>query len=408
MTCSDEKAKSRRCRTVFAAPHLLPSRLSGLAAVGLLFCLSASAAWATDPLEDHLQMATDGDASHLFTLNPAAHKPSAAEAAVLAMRHGKEALLDQTPSGGNKIHSTTNDDFLAFGAMADLGAGAGFGLSHETLYHNTVTSVEGRNRDPLTEETKVQHSQAKLLVELTDELKAGLAVRYLYKEALVYGDPDLKPSDVTRYKTTMVGYGSGLAYKASRGGVAYAYYPPLRGKADIDGEERIVVERGEIAADGHVHINSDWTAGLVYKRWINEIDELAAGTTASDDQTKISLGGLDVDQYVIPKEELLVGADFVLNKQTTLRGSVGRENAEFNFRDYMRYNRISVNQQERDAHDAVNTTRVRAMIRFVNLGVAIDAGAGYYVRKHDFPQTMKGGSYEATGREVFATLTMKL
>lgn len=363
-------------------------------------------------VEDHLQHGTDGTATHLFPLNPAIQKVDQTQGGVILLRDSKEVKLDQTASSDDTITNKVNDDYLAAAAAIDLGAGAGIGISHQTLYRKVETNVTARgNAEPVEETTKIQHSQLKLLVELTDGLRAGMAVRYLYKDVALFGNPlsGGRREPATRFRTTLVGYGAGFAYaQKEQFGLAYTYYPPLRGKTDVEGEEKIVVERGEISADAFYKISKVWTGGILYKRWINEVDDLAAGTTAADDQTRISLYGLDLDQYLIPSQMIMVGGDAELSKQTGLRLSVGQEVAEFNFMDLMRYNRIDVRQSLDDKHATVTYYRLRAAVKFTNKGVEIDAGGGYFTRKHEFPERMNGAVYEATGKEVFATVTMKL
>ncbi len=375
----------------------------------LALAMTASTAKA-DIIEDYLQYPTDGAATHLFLLNPANLQAGKSQAGGILLRHSRVTKLDQSETGGEVIESTVNDDFLAASAIGDLGAGALIGISHQTQFHKVETDLPERNRDPKIETSKIQHSQVKINVELTDMFHAGIAIRYLYRDVALYGDPFLRSGMITRYRTTLVGYGAGLAFKMKdRGGLAYAYFPPLRGKTDVDGEERIVVERGQIVADGHYRVKKQIVVGGSYKRWINELDELADGTTASDDQTEISLFGLDPEQYVLPRQLLMLGGDYELTKQAAVRVAVGQETAEFNFRDLARYNRINVRQDNDHKNEVVKTNRIRASLRFLNQGVQIDGGAGYFTRAHGFPDAMlRGAQYEATGREIFATVSAKM
>lgn len=380
----------------------------GIAAALMLVGVDARAQIA----EDHVQQASDGASESLFSVNPAWSKPTKTSAGLLMLRDSKQTKLDQSASSNDTITNKTNDDYLMASAGADLGSGAAIAASHQTLYRKVSTDVSSRSSAfPVVETQKIQHSQLRLLVELTDELRAGMVIRYLYKDQALFGDPNMQgrrgTGEPTRFRTTLVGYGAGFAYAQKDFGAGYAYYPPLRGKTEVEGEEKIVVERGQISVDGFYRVNGQWTGGMLYKRWINEIDDLAAGTTAADNQTRISLYGLDLDQYVIPVDLVMLGADAELNKQTILSVSLGRETSEFNFKDLMSYNRLAVRQSS-TTNDTVTYYRLRAAVKFTSKGVEVSGGGGYFTRHYDFPEAMNSGKYESTGKEIFVSISVKI
>jgi hypothetical protein len=262
-------------------------------------------------------------------------------------------------------------------------------------------------RDPLTETVDTQHTKVRLLVELTDDFEVGIALRYLYREHAIFGNPFMRPGEATRYKTTMVGYGSGAVYRFKQAAIGYTYFPPLRGKTEVAGEERIVVEQGQIALDGYYQIKNNLKVGLLAKRWINEVDDLASGTTADDDQTNISLYGLDPDQYLFKRQLFLLGCDYEFSKAATLRASLGQEQSEFNMGDLMVYDRLSVRPRG-NGKDQLKYNRLRAMVRFAQGNAEVDAGIGLSTRNHEFPSNWNGGKYESTEQELFVSLGMKL
>ncbi len=360
--------------------------------------------------EEVLQHATDSASTHLFTVNPAVLAPKGLQGGVLLMRQTRKSELDSTGSEnpGDKIQSEVHDEHQEVGLLADLGAGAGVGISHEILYHKVETDdvTTGRGA-PLTETTKTQHSKLKLLVELTDDFEVGIAIRYLYKDVSLFGDPFMSPGEEIRFRMTMVGYGSGAVYRFKSAALAYTYYPPLRGKTEVEGEEKIVVEPGQIGVDGYYEVKKNVKVGVLAKRWINEIDDLAEGTTADDDTTNVSLYGLDPDQYLIKRQLVLVGFDWDLAKAATLRASVGQEQSELNFGELMVYDRIGVRARG-NGKDQLKYNRVRAMLRFSQSGMEADVGMGLSTRDHDFPDSWNGGSYSASEQELFATIGMKL
>jgi len=385
----------------------LPSRgLGPLPVCFLIACFSSEVR--ADMAEASLQMATDSAATHLFLLNPAIVKPSGSKIGVFGIRNNKTTSLKQESTGGDNIKSTTDDEYVVIAGSVDAGAGAGVGLTHQTLYRKVSTNLTSRgNRDDLVETHKIQQTAAKLFVELTDEIRAGVAVRYLFREASILGDPFLSQAALTRYKATFFGYGSGFSANYGNATFGYTYFPPLRGKSEIYGEEFIVVEQGEITANAAFKFSSPWTFGVLGKRWINEVDDRAPGTTDASNQTNISLMGLDLDQYLIPKQLLMVGGDFEFSKSLTFKFSLGKEQAGFNFRNYRRYNRVDVRQRG-NQDENIQYNRVRAVVRFINNNLEFNAGVGLFQRRFDFPEAMNSGEYQSDGKELYASVAMKI
>src|SRR5262249_37755588 len=148
--------------------------------------------------EEHSQMATDGDGSLLFPMNPAHLRPSKVEAGASMVRHTRESVLDHTAQAGDRIDSSVSDDFEEAGILVDLGAGAGLGISHEIQYHKVTTSLDGqRAATDKVELAKTENTQARIAVELTKEFKAAVDLRLLQKKATVYGDPFLGSDKTT-------------------------------------------------------------------------------------------------------------------------------------------------------------------------------------------------------------------
>ena len=154
-------------------------------------------------------------------------------------------------------------------------------------------------------------------------------------------------------------------------------------------------------------INKALAVGLLVKRWINEVDDLASGTTAADDQTRISLYGLDPDQYLFPRQLVMLGCDWSFAHAAMLRLSVGQEQAELNFRDLLVFDRAGLRQRG-SGTDSLSYNRYRAVLSFADKGMEADAGLGMVSRQHDFSSDENGGSYKADAKEIFATIGMKL
>src|SRR5690606_30687900 len=190
-------------------------------------------------VEDHLLHATSSRGTHLFPLNPAVHGFQPLEGGLIMLRQSRSSELDQSESNDDTLTTESSQAIVGFATQTDLGAGAGFGLTHQIKYQQTDSETSGNRNNVREEFTKQTQTAAKLLVELTSQIKAGMAIRYLYLDTTLIGNYFV--GERTAVKTTLVGYGSGLALNFSKGGLGYSYYPPLRGKAEVLGEEKIIV-----------------------------------------------------------------------------------------------------------------------------------------------------------------------
>lgn len=360
-------------------------------------------------LEQFMLFPSDALQEHLFLLNPADPKPQGMKAQAAAGRSSKSVKLDQSQGGGDTLVNDVGADHVGAALQADLGAGAGIGLSHQRMFRRLEARIEGQNaRFRPVELLKEEQSAVRLVIELTDNLRGGMMMRYLYKDYKILGSPFLRDNLATYYKTSLIGYGAGGSARLGGIGASYAYYPPLRGKSNIEGEEYIIIEPGEIIATLGVHASPQFSLGLLFKQWINEVDDRAAGTTAADDQTTISLYGLDLDQFLFPRQLLQLGLDYHLSKETALRVAAGRQNDEFNFQDMAGFNRLDVRQPGRTGNPQLTYTRIRAGVHYGAKGIDLQAGMGIFSRSHEFSDAMGGAKYEADGREMFATLGVKI
>jgi hypothetical protein len=376
-------------------------------AAGGLCALALGAGQARGEMaEELLELATAGDAGHLYPLNPAHLRPKGAQAGALLLDHTRTTVLDHGSTGGEKITSDVKDDYEAGAALVDLGAGAGIELSHTIDFHSVTTALDGRrNVSDKAEVAKIQHSEARLVVELTNELKAAIDVRFLHKDMTVYGEPFLRDGQTTHYVESLTGYGAGFAYDGKGFGLGWTLFPPLRGSTQVVGQQMIVIEPGLVSIDGWLKPQANLTVGVVGTEYFHDRDDLAAGSTAPDNTTTISLYGLDPDQYVLPEQLVMLGADYELSKQTVGRLSVAQETDKLDFADYAQYGAIGVRQ---DGPLGTTTQRLKGGFRFLNQGVQVDIGLSYFQRSLGLPASMNGGSYKASGKELYAAAGLRI
>lgn len=334
---------------------------------------------------------------------PPKSRSSGHETGLLMTRDERTTKLDHTEVGGDEIKSTVFDEAILGTVNFDLGAGARVALLHELVFRKTKTTSSAIRRGaPREEVEKTQMDALRITIELTEGLTAGMMLRYVYRDRLIYGD--LSVGQQTNYKTSMIGYGGGAAFNLKNFGLGYAYFPQLRGKTDILGEEKIVVEPGFLNLDASYKPNDQFVISLLNRRYLWELDDIGRGTTNTDtNQTRISLYGLDPDQYLLTDSLTMLGISYGLGKIATLKLALGQEKAHFNFQDLMVYNRVDVRQRTGDPRD-LTYNRVRAQLQWLlNRGLHISVGMGLYERKFDFPTAMNAGTYEASGKELITS-----
>ena len=352
-----------------------------------------------DMAEESIQLPTDGSSSRLFPVNPAYLRPKDMHVGVLGVRNHRATTLDHSAVGGTKIAATATDDFVGAALGLDLGAGAGVAIEHVVQYHLVESLIDNRNPDkPIREVSNRQQTSAKLVVELTTELRAAIVMRYLQQRSVILGAPSLNQSRTTRYAPQMIGYGCGLTYAVKDMGIGYTYYPPLRGKAFVSGQDLIIIEPGFIAVDGFLQ-RGDFSFGVLGKHWLVETDDLAIGSTASDNKTRISYYGLDPDQYIIRTQLLMLGLDYALNKDLALRLGAGLEQGHFDFRNLLVFDGAAVKQQ---GEDNISTNRGRVALHGAFKPAELDIGYGVFSRSFKFTDGEGGGTYKTIGQEMSA------
>lgn len=371
----------------------------------LMLVFSPSLAIAQD-IDDTHRLATDGAAEHLFLGNPASRKFSSLRGGSLVSSRQRETELDQTFTSGDKIKNKVSSESIHFGTLVDLGAGAGFGVSNQTNYKEIITtsSSDTTERRELIKTTTTTGSVA---IELTEELTVAFAIRGYYKEWSVFGAPFMDEGRQTKYVMPTAAPGHGVDYKLNDFGASWAIFYPLRGKSTIQGEEFLIVESGEVFIDGFYEINSQLRLGIGSTRWIHETDERSTGTTADDDQTNISLYGMDLDQYVNPEQRFEVAFDYQATNQIQLRGAVSQQTDSFHFNELERFNGLDARQGD-DDHEFMVYNRLKVMMKYSSNNLQVHLGVSRYSKKHTFPDSLNGGVYNSAVSEQFLTVDIKL
>jgi hypothetical protein len=304
--------------------------MRAVATVVLATCVVAPAALG-EPA-DVVAFTPRGAGTRLPFDNPARLPLGGVTAGATLGRNDRKSTLDRTDADGDKLTTKAREDSAGLVFGKDVGAGMALGVSGQGEWREISTDVTG-TRKPIEESMRMVEGDLRAALELTTGLNAGLLLRERQESATIFGSS--QNVKATRYKVVMPGFAAGLAYEA-RGtqyawGLGWAYYPPLRGKTTAAEQDLLVAESGRLLADAHFAPSQLLNLTLSVERYLPETDDFVLGTTADDDQTDISLRGLDVDQYLVPRELIALGVDYKLAGPWLLRGVLGRERSDYSF-----------------------------------------------------------------------------
>ena len=171
----------------------------------------------------------------------------------------------------------------------------------------------------------------KFAINLTPNLDFGFQYQYKQADTHVYGSFFLDDEDKSIYKAFLSSYRLGIKYKGQKFAIAGYTDPPARGKALIDGENKIVAEPGTGGADFVYKISDKTSIGLGVTRWFYRRDDRLELSTSPIDQRNISLNGLDLDQYLAKVENRRLGVSHKLKGNISLLFSASSQESVYHF-----------------------------------------------------------------------------
>jgi hypothetical protein len=366
---------------------------------GIVYC--SSSAQAQFDLERKFAQGTDASAHHLFLINPSTVMSKGLEIDGLVGRGTYTSSLESDRNGNiNEIKSDGQDDILGAGILADCGAGLSLGVNHLRSFHRS-SSKDSNARTPKEEGRAGQMTMARAVVEITDKLHLGIAVRQYQLEENVIGNMNVQASSNTVYRGSMFGTGGGLNLLLGSVNLAVAYHAPLKGKADISGEEKIITDPG-ISEAAIAFAHGTMVFGLAIRRNVYKHDDRVDGSTVNDNRnTRIDLFGLDPEETTIFfLDHYQAGFDMKISDKTTTRFSIAKENVEFNFDRQNALPGDNANSQRYGFYKLTGGILLQASRFLLNLG------ANFSTKDHKFSRGNGNDfHYKSQGRDLFAMIS---
>lgn len=285
-------------------------------------------------LSSRVDQGVDVFGVHNFHLNPASYRLDPFSVQLSLFRTRSSSTYKQAQGNNNfQQNSQRMENYLAAGVMADAGGGLWFGANIEQLKSETKSSRSDINNQQIPESSDSRLSSGKAVVELTEMVSVGFSLRFLEVERSLVGAFGVNPLNaITTFKTTLFGSGGGLLINNQNKFVLAAnYFPAMKGKSDILGEEKIIIEPGNSDVGVGFTLKDEIKAGFIYRRWLYKKDDRVEGTTLNNNnQTRVNLYGLDIEQTnIFPTSVMILGISYPIDKNLKALASIARENLVF-------------------------------------------------------------------------------
>ena len=240
---------------------------------------------------------------------------------------------------------------------------------------------------------------ARFIVELTNQIRAGLLVRYLREHASIVGSFGVNQRNSFTYTGSLLGYGAGIYFSGNDSGYGAAYMPALRGKGEVLGEEKIFTESGYALFDVYVG-KENARLGMSYYRWIHKRDDRDEATQSLDGNRTLNIDGLNFETALFPVHAISFGADFRVTQKVLGRATITQEESEFIFSEAGIPGENSKNKR-------VRFLRLRGGAVLSNTPkLKLQLGFGVFDRKTDLDNSNGSaeGKYKGSGSELFLVI----
>jgi hypothetical protein len=294
-------------------------------------CLFGSQTVLADNVEERAWPVTSLLVPNPFQVNPAAIPTDRTIIGGLRLVRTEESryLINPNNNTPAQIKHTTNKKDVGLAFQIPLG-GAAFGLSGDEHSRQITGKSDQRNSEAF-EEFWVRDYKMKFVVDLLPELRGAFTFRYQSHQADLLGGYGVGNNDRTRYKGTMSAYSLGVNYKAQYGTIGLFTAPPLRGKATIEGEQKIISDPGLGGLELGWTFSDRLSLGLSVLKWSYKHDDRDEDATSPEDQRDIFLRGVEIDQYFRKTLAIGIGAEFAILPVVGIKGSITKQDGVFLF-----------------------------------------------------------------------------
>lgn len=336
----------------------------------------------------------------LFNLNPAVVSTTGSKVGGYLFRRERSSTLTLADTAATTTKTDLLENGYGGGAIFDLGAGAAAGVTAEKLFSEASITADG-SRNKLAELMVTQTLTGRVLIDLAQGLRVGLALRFMNERGDILGSTNSR--DRIKYDGSLVGHGGGIQYANEQFAVGAAYFPAARGKTEIISEERIITEPGIALIDFRLTSNKNVFA-LGIDRSVQRRDERAVSVTAESGQGSVALDGISPDKNTFAKQSIRGGLDWMFTNTIAGRLGLAQHQREWIFDG-------TAVPGDSGSPDAYTFLEWQAALHLV---MPVDVVAGLNFDSYEKTLSGRGSSartgakYKAGGRTLFVTVGTKL
>lgn len=343
-------------------------------------------------LEDRLIHATPSQSSHLFSRNPSLFKSDKTIiTATRALTRREYEVIGNPDDSATPIKMQSIEKEDAAGVLLPLG-GAAVGFTTEFGATERIFDNADSGRDH-RETFRHRRHEVRFLVDLTESLRGAFAYKYRWLQNDIYGGFGIQSNDRTRYRGNLSGYTIGLFQEIGAGGIGIFHAPPMRGKATVEGEQKIMSDPGVTGIDIIYKVTGELSLGLSAEKWFHKRDDFLELSTSPINDGRISLNGLDLEQYLLKTQSIRIGCDYLFSNEWRLRTGLARHYAVFLFRD------DAVPGDKKDSEKPIQYYDLRLAVSYTRNDFNIEIGKGLIKREldhfNDYRWSLGYGEYES-------------
>ncbi|MBC7661443.1 MAG: hypothetical protein H7249_17240 [Chitinophagaceae bacterium] len=266
-----------------------------------------------------------------FPLNPAANPTNLTLVSIVQESRNDHMSFIDNPGSNNsaQVDEKIAKKELALGGQYPLG-GASLGLTYSEFRRSV--SVDNENQRDQNHEVFVNRDYRMLFgVDFMPELRGAFTFHYTALKADLAGAFNIGETDRTHYNGSLSGYGVGLNYQFR--GIAFGLFthPPMRGKATVEGEQKIITEPGVYGFSADFKAAPRWTVSFKLDRWSYKHDERDQPSTSPINQSNILVRGLDLSQYYRKTMAYGLSGEYAVTPLVFVKGEYLRQEGVYLF-----------------------------------------------------------------------------
>lgn len=298
--------------------------------VCLVLAALLSGAAQADILEERLAAGSNLFVPTAFPLNPAANATYQTIVSIQQTKRDEHINFVTNPTNNpSAVDEKIAKKDLALGGQMPLG-GASMGLQYSE-YRRNVTAKNDNSNEQNHELFVNRDYRMSFGVDFTPELRGAFTFHYTALQSDLAGNFQIGETDRTHYRGNLSGYGLGLYYQLSVLGIGAFTHPPMRGKATVEGEQKIITEPGLYGVNFDFKASPRTNVSFDVTRWSYKHDERDDPTTSPVNQSSILLRGLDLHQFLRKTLSYGLAAEFAITPLVFIKGQYLKQEAVFLF-----------------------------------------------------------------------------